>query len=102
MQASKMTMMVLAIAGGMFVVAGTSPVAAQCELQKLKADDGAAGDLFGHSVAVSGDTAVIGAFGDDDLGDRSGSAYVFEKVDGVWTQAAKLTASDGAPTDFFG
>ena len=45
---------------------------------KLTADDGAAYDSFGGSVAVSGDTAVIGAIGDNDKGDFfSGSAYVF-------------------------
>ncbi len=69
---------------------------------KLTAGDGAFEDLFGHSVAVSGDTALIGAVSDDDLGTNSGSAYVFEKVSGVWTQIAKLNASDGAAHDSFG
>jgi hypothetical protein len=39
--------------------------------------DAAAGDGLGFSVALSENTAVIGAFGDDDSGDGSGSAYVF-------------------------
>ena len=69
---------------------------------KLTAADGAEGDQFGYSVAVSGDTAVIGAFLDNDLGSNSGSAYVFEKIGGVWTQSAKLTAADGAEHDQFG
>ena len=46
--------------------------------QKLTASDAAAGDFFGYSVAVSGDTAVVGAGGDDDAGPYSGSAYVYE------------------------
>jgi hypothetical protein len=46
---------------------------------KLLASDGAVEDKFGNSVAVSGDTAVVGAWGDKDLGDYSGSAYVFER-----------------------
>ncbi len=46
--------------------------------QKLTASDAAAGDQFGVSVSVSGDTAVVGAYEDDDAGDSSGSAYVFE------------------------
>jgi hypothetical protein len=70
---------------------------------KLTAADGAAIDCFGWSVAVSGGTAVIGAAGDDDNGDQSGSAYVFVRaVDGTWSQQAKLTAPDGAAEDLFG
>ena len=73
------------------------------ETTKLIPADGAPGDQFGISVAVDGDTAVIGANKDDiDIdGDDTdetdvGSAYVFTKVSGVWSQRAKLTASDGA------
>ncbi|MBK8430871.1 MAG: FG-GAP repeat protein [Chloroflexi bacterium] len=69
---------------------------------KLTASDPAAGDWFGRSVAVSGDTAVIGARGDDDGGDASGSAYVFTRTGGVWSEQAKLTASDAAANDNFG
>ncbi len=69
---------------------------------KLLADDGAEGDYFGSSVSVSGDTAVVGAYFDDDNGDGSGSAYVFERVGGAWTQQAKLLADDGAWNDRFG
>ena len=69
---------------------------------KLTNDDGAAGDLFGDSVSVSGDTAVIGAYFDDDKGTDSGSAYVFVRAaDGTWSQQAKLTAADGAADDLF-
>ncbi len=76
----------------------------QIDPSKLTADDGLRGDLFGYSVAVDGNTAVIGAYQDDDAtnGDNSGSAYVFTKISGVWSQAAKLTASDGAANDEFG
>jgi hypothetical protein len=69
---------------------------------KLTADDGAASDRFGYSVSVSGDTALMGAYGDDDYGSESGSAYVFERVGGIWSQQAKLTAGDGAKYDRFG
>jgi len=72
------------------------------EQQKLVAGDGAAGDMFGVSVAVDGDTAVIGAFFDDDNGIKSGSAYVFTRSGTAWTQQAKLIASDGAAHDVFG
>ncbi|MGR0482521.1 MAG: FG-GAP repeat protein [Candidatus Electronema sp. V4] len=70
---------------------------------KLTAADGAASDWFGRSVAVSGDTAVIGAIVDDDKGTNSGSAYVFVRAaGGTWSQQAKLTAADGAADDYFG
>ena len=74
------------------------------EVAKLLATDGAAGDQFGYSVALSGDTAVIGArFDDDDVnGLESGSAYVFTRTGTTWTQQAKLTAADGAAGDQFG
>jgi len=69
---------------------------------KLVADDAAAGNEFGYSVSISGDTAVVGARGDDDNGNFSGSAYVFV-FDGTaaWTQEAKLIPSDGATFDLF-
>ncbi len=69
---------------------------------KLRADDGAADDWFGWSVAVSGETALVGARYDDDNGDDSGAAYVFEKIDGDWRQVAKLVAAEGTPDDLFG
>lgn len=46
---------------------------------KLIASDGAGGDSFGTSVSISRDFAIVGASGDDDKGDRSGSAYVFQR-----------------------
>jgi len=72
------------------------------EEAKLTASDGAAGDLFGFSVAVSGGTAVVGAGRDDDSGSSSGSAYVFRYNGSDWVEEAKLTASDGAAFDWFG
>jgi hypothetical protein len=72
------------------------------EIAKLLASDGATGDQLGISVAVDGDTAVIGASADDNSGSNSGSAYVFVRSAGVWTEQQKLTASDGATTDLFG
>jgi hypothetical protein len=69
---------------------------------KLTASDGAAGDNFGKSVAISGDTVVIGAPGDDVLATNQGSAYVFVRSGTSWSQQQKLTASDGAVGDWFG
>ncbi len=75
------------------------------QVAKLTADDAAAGDRFGDSVAVSGDIAVIGAFHTDDAGAGSGSAYVFERDQGGsgnWGQVAELTADDAEGSDYFG
>ncbi len=69
---------------------------------KLLPDDGAAEDLFGSAIAIDGDTAVIGAWSDDDNGSRSGSVYIFERHEGLWTQQAKLLPVDGAAGDQFG
>ena len=69
---------------------------------KLAADDAAPGDNFGNAVALSGNTAVIGAPSDSDLGAASGSAYVFVRSGATWSQQAKLTASDGASVDLLG
>lgn len=69
--------------------------------QKLTAADWAESDEFGTAIAISGDTVLIGARRDDDQGDNSGSAYVFEH-DGVkWVQVQKLLASDGMQDYFF-
>jgi|GEM_PF-5244894 len=72
------------------------------EISKLTPSDGAAGDFFGDTIKINGNTALIGSWGDDDNGDFSGSVYIFEKVDGVWKETTKLTPSDGAPEDLFG
>jgi hypothetical protein len=69
------------------------------QLSKIKASDGAANDLFGYSVAVGSGRIVVGAYGDDDGGSDSGSAYIFN-LNG--TQLAKIKASDGTASDYFG
>ena len=69
----------------------------------LAAADGAWGDLFGMSVAISGDTAVVGASEDDVGANRDqGSAYVFARSGSTWSQQAHLTAADGASDEWFG
>ena len=69
------------------------------EQAKLTASDGATFDGFGLSVAINGDKVVVGADGDDDNGPESGSAYVFTRNGNIWTEQAKLLASDGATGD---
>lgn len=70
------------------------------QVSKLVSADLAAFDSFGVSVAISGGIAVVGAYEDDDDGNQSGSAYLFDAVTG--RQLAKLTAGDAAVGDAFG
>ena len=84
-----------------------SPAAmGQCyrlEQHKLNALDAATGDFFGYSVALSGDTLVVGSGLDDHAaGTNAGSAYVFIRSGNAWAQQAKLMASNGAAHDYFG
>jgi hypothetical protein len=73
------------------------------QVPKLTSNDGAPGDQFGSSVALSGDTALIGARVDDIATTvDQGSAYVFDRIGGTFVQGSKLTASDGALGDEFG
>ncbi|MEM1221846.1 MAG: FG-GAP repeat protein [Verrucomicrobiota bacterium] len=81
-----------------FVRNGTS----WTEQEKLTADDGTPVDLFGFSASLSGDTALVGAYGDSDNGSSSGSAYVFVRNGTEWSQEQKLIADDSGNNHFFG
>jgi hypothetical protein len=73
------------------------------EEQKLLATDGSANDLFGFSVDLLNDLAIVGAYRDNENGSGSGSAYVFLRApNGVWTQETKLIPLDGSTQDRFG
>lgn len=78
-----------------FVREGTS----WSQQAKLTADDAAAGDIFGQRVEVSGNTIIVAA---SQFGFGSGAAYVFGRSSGIWSQEAKLTASDGFMGDGYG
>ncbi|HSH01857.1 MAG TPA: hypothetical protein VLL52_05000, partial [Anaerolineae bacterium] len=68
----------------------------------ITATDGGANDYFGTSVAIYSDTIVVGARLDDEAGTNAGAAYVYLYDQGIWTETAKLTASDGGPNHQFG
>jgi len=88
--------------GSAYVFARTG-TATWTEQAKLTASDGAAEDEFGVSVAIAGDTIVVGSWQDDGNNFTSiGSAYVFTRTGTIWTEQAKLTASDGTAEDQFG
>lgn len=85
-----------------------SPVAADdgvlpSEIQRCLPADGKASQLFGASIAISGDTMVVGSSADKvGANAMQGSAYVFIRNGTSWTQQAKLVAPDGATMDAFG
>jgi Ca2+-binding RTX toxin-like protein len=66
---------------------------------RLRASDPDAQDHFGTSVATTGNSILVGANGDDAAGTGAGAAYLFEQVNGVWTETKKFTATEG---QFFG
>jgi hypothetical protein len=94
----------------LIVLAGASTEAQEpqwlTEVAKLTASDAAPGDEFGLIYAagnLDGDTAIIGAWRDDHGGGiDAGSAYVFTRTSGTWSEQQKLVASDAAPGDRFG
>ncbi len=75
-------------------------------VMKLVASDPSVNDLFGNSVAIDGDTVVVGAwFGDGPAIDDTGAAYVFERDQGGadnWGQVKKLNGSGTDASDSFG
>lgn len=71
--------------------------------QKLTPADGEDNDIFGSYVAISGDTAVVGAYGDTvGTNVNQGSIYVYTRSGTTWTQQQKITAADGEANDYFG
>lgn len=72
------------------------------ELGELTASEGQAYDRFGCSVAMRGNTIVVGATEDMNDLTGAGAVYVFVEPAAGGTQTAKLTASDGQRGDLFG
>ena len=68
---------------------------------KLTASDAEAYDYFGYSVAISGNHAIIGAYGDDDEGIDSGAAYIFSSSS-PWAERTKLTGGNAGDDGRFG
>ena len=94
-------------AGAAYVFTRNTGTGVWSQAAKLTASDRASNDEFGISVAVDGETVVVGAH-QHDIGTNSaaGAAYVYTKPGGGWagniTETAKLTASDRASDDEFG
>ena len=70
--------------------------------QRLNPIDPAAVQGFGFSVALGGETLVVGVLDDNSYTPGSeGSAYVFVRNNGMWTQQQKLIANDGKAHNYF-
>ena len=69
---------------------------------KMTANDGAADDRFGSSIAINGNTAVIGSAAANRGASERGSTYVFVRAGGSWSQQAKLIAPDRTANQQFG
>ena len=76
-------------------------LAAQSSLQIIPGD-GVAGDFFGTSVSLDGEYAIIGASRDDDNGNMSGAAYIFQRDGAEWIERTKITPGDPFGGDEFG
>lgn len=66
---------------------------------ELLASDGAEGDQFGHTVAISGNRIVVGARLSDELEFGAGAAYVYVRSGSTWNEEAKLLAEDGQESE---
>ena len=76
-----------------------------CEIAKLTASDADEGDLFGGSVSISGDIALVSARDDSEVDTFAGAAYVYERNLGgsdAWGERKKLLAFDASVGDRFG
>jgi hypothetical protein len=77
-------------------------VRAQCQRQELFPPDMAQDDVFGNSVAIDGDWAIVGKPGDSEIQPVSGAAYLFNRVGSTWVQVQKLKASTPESGAYFG
>jgi hypothetical protein len=82
--------------GAAYVFTGSG--AAWSQQVRLKSDAPTLGDFFGESVALSGGTLVVGAFGQAALG----AAHVFVGAGATWTRQAVLKASNPSQDAYFG
>ena len=88
-------------AGAAYVFVGPNGVWAQ--QQELTAADGVAADEFGHSVALSGDTALVGAWHKTVAAQATaGAAYVFVRSGAIWAQQQELSLASPVAADAFG
>jgi len=101
MKSARMMSVVLMVAAALLVWSGAGWAGTWVET-RLTASDGATSDNFGWSSDIVGDYAIVGAPSAWVGGQMRGAAYVYHRTGSTWTQEAKLVASDGAASDYFG
>ncbi len=92
-------------AGSAYIFNRSGTPSVWTEQQKINASDAQSGDRFGHSVSISGDYAIVGAYWEDPSDSTdAGSAYIFNRsgTPSVWTEQQKINASDAQAEDYFG
>jgi len=95
-------------AGAAYIFHYNSSTSTWAEQQQIVASDREENDKFGNSVSISGDNAIVGAYGEDqDAADantlsNAGSAYLFYYDGSDWTQEQKIVALDRGLGDYFG
>ena len=72
------------------------------EMKKVVSHDGMDGDYFGNSIAMTDQYLLIGAYGNDQNGNKSGAAYLFKKEKNNWSELKKLSAENSGTNDQFG
>jgi len=93
------------LSGAVYVFVRAGATNPWIQVAKLIPRDARRGLQFGRSVAISGDTIIVGAVGDDEHGEFTGSAYIFARHHGgpnAWGEVTKLRASNAAQGDVFG
>ena len=70
--------------------------------QKIVGNDTATDDLFGYSVSIYGDSAIVGARLEDANDSNTGAAYIFTRSGNTWTQQQKIVGNDTEANDYFG
>lgn len=104
MHTTKQSPLAAILAALSFLAILTDPAPGQWLEYRFEFSGADSGDLFGHAVAVHGDFAIVGAPGDDEMGQNAGAAYVFvsDGPNGIWEEVTKLTAEDPGAGDVFG
>jgi len=88
---------VLAVAAGIAALG-----AAACPSQRLQNGHLSSFARFGRSISISGQTAAVGAYQEDDAASEQGAVYVYIQTGDVWNLQARLVVSGGASDDQFG
>ena len=89
-------------AGAAYIFKRDTTTDSWSQQKKILANDKQANDWFGNSVSISGDYAIVGAYGEDEGGSNAGAAYIFKRSGITWSQQAKILATDKAANDQFG